>query len=108
MIALWVLPALPLVGFLANGLLGTRLGKSFVSAVGVGSAGLTTVLAFSRLIPYLQGRGAPVVEPFGSWILAGSLSIDLSFRLDPLSALMLSFVTFVGFLIHVYSIGYMR
>ena len=37
MIALWVLPALPLVGFLANGLLGTRLGKSFVSAVGVGS-----------------------------------------------------------------------
>jgi NADH-quinone oxidoreductase subunit L len=108
MIALWVLPALPLLGFLVNGFLGKRLGKSFVSAVGVGSAGLTMVAAFSRLIPYLQGRGAPIVEPYGNWILAGSLSIDLSFRLDPLSALMLSFVTFVGFLIHVYSIGYMR
>ena len=40
--------------------------------------------------------------------MAGDFSADLSFRLDPLSALMVSFVTFVGFLIHVYSIGYMR
>src|SRR5438105_11305995 len=39
---------------------------------------------------------------------AGRFSVDLSFRLEPLSALMIAFVTFVGFLIHVYSIGYMR
>ena len=108
MIALWVLPALPLLGFALNALLGKRLGKSFVSAVGVGSAGLATLAAYSRLIPYLRAHGEPVVEPLASWIVAGGLSIDLSFRLDPLSALMLSFVTFVGFLIHVYSIGYMR
>ena len=108
MTSLWVLPALPLAGFALNALLGRKMGKSFVSVVGVGSAALTTVAAYGRLIPYFAGSGAPVVEPAGSWILAGSLSIDLSFRLDPLSALMLSFVTFVGFLIHVYSIGYMR
>ncbi|MEP6994675.1 MAG: NADH-quinone oxidoreductase subunit L [Acidobacteriota bacterium] len=108
MIALWVLPVLPLLGFLVNGLLGKRLGKSFVSAVGVGSAALATLAAYSRLVPYLTASGRPIVEPVGGWILAGSLSIDLSFRLDPLSALMLSFVTFVGFLIHVYSVGYMR
>ncbi|HEY4231411.1 MAG TPA: NADH-quinone oxidoreductase subunit L [Thermoanaerobaculia bacterium] len=109
MIALWVIPVIPLVGFALNGLLGTRLGKSFVSAVGVGSAGLATIAAYSRLIPYLSsGGGTPMIEPYGSWIVAGSLSIDLSFRLDPLSALMLSFVTFVGFLIHVYSVGYMH
>jgi NADH-quinone oxidoreductase subunit L len=108
MIELWVIPLLPLLGFALNGLLGKRLGKSFVSAVGVGSAGLATVAAYARLIPYLSSGGATVVEPYGSWIVAGTLSIDLSLRLDPLSALMLSFVTFVGFLIHVYSIGYMR
>jgi NADH-quinone oxidoreductase subunit L len=108
MTSLWVLPALPLAGFALNALLGRKMGKSCGSVVGVGSAALATVAAYGRLIPYFAGSGAPVVEPAGSWILAGSLSIDLSFRLDPLSALMLSFVTFVGFLIHVYSIGYMR
>ena len=45
MIALWVIPVIPLAGFVLNGLLGTRLGKSFVSAVGVGSAGLATLAA---------------------------------------------------------------
>jgi NADH-quinone oxidoreductase subunit L len=105
---LWLIPVLPLAGFAINALLGTRLGKSFVSAVGVGSAGLATLAAYSRLIPYLQGDHGVVIENAGSWIVAGDLSLDIAFRLDPLSALMLGFVTFVAFLIHVYSIGYMR
>ena len=105
---LWIIPALPLLGFAVNALFGKRLGKSFVSAVGVGSAALATVVAYSRLIPFLSGDHATVVEPLGNWILAGTFSVDFSLRLDPLSALMLSFVTFVGFLIHVYSIGYMH
>ena len=105
---LWLIPAIPLVGFAVNGLLGTRLGKSFVSAVGVGAAGLTTLAAYSRLIPFATGSHATVVEPVTSWIAVANLSIDLSFRLDPLSALMLSFVTFVALLIHIYAIGYMH
>src|SRR5262249_24553013 len=105
---LWLIPAIPLAGIVVNALLGTRLGKSFVSAVGVGAAGLATLVAYSRLIPFAAGTHATVVEPVASWIAVGNLSVDLAFRLDPLSALMLSFVTFVAFLIHIYSIGYMH
>jgi NADH-quinone oxidoreductase subunit L len=107
-VALWIVPALPLAGFLLCLLGGARLGKSFVSAVGVGSIGLATLAAWTRLVAYLRGGGAPVVERLAPWIAAGNFSVDLSFRLDSLSALMVSFVTFVGFLIHVYSIGYMK
>jgi NADH-quinone oxidoreductase subunit L len=106
-VALWVVPALPLAGFLLCLLLGRRLGKPFVSAVGAGSVGLATIAAWSRLLPYLTAGGAPIVEKVAPWIAAGDFSVDLSLRLDALSALMVSFVTFVGFLIHVYSIGYM-
>ncbi|HEY3204590.1 MAG TPA: NADH-quinone oxidoreductase subunit L, partial [Thermoanaerobaculia bacterium] len=105
---LWLIPAIPLAGFAVNGLLGTRLGKSFASAVGCGAAGLTTIVAYSRLIPFVAGDRHPAVETAATWMTAGNFSVDLSFRLDPLSALMLSFVTFVGFLIHIYSIGYMH
>ncbi len=108
MTPLWLIPIIPLAGFAVNALLGTRLGKSFVSAIGVGAAGLATLAAYSRLIPYLSGEHGTIIENYGSWIVAGDLSLDLAFRLDPLSALMLSFVTFVAFLIHVYAIGYMH
>jgi NADH-quinone oxidoreductase subunit L len=105
---LWVLPAIPLAGFAINALLGTRFGKSFVTAVGVGAAGLATLAAYSRLVPFVAGSHATVVETVTNWMTVGTLSIDISFRLDPLSALMLAFVTFVAFLIHVYAIGYMH
>jgi NADH-quinone oxidoreductase subunit L len=107
-VPLWIVPALPLVGFLLCLLLGRRLGKSFVSSVGVGSVGLATLAAWARLFPYLAGDGKPIVEKVAPWIVAGNFSVDVSLRLDPLSGLMVSFVTFVGFLIHVYSIGYMK
>ena len=109
MTPLWLLPALPLAGFLLCLFLGRRLGKAFVSAVGVGSVGLATAAAAMRLVPYFSsGEGSPSVETLAPWIRAGNFSVDLSLRLDPLSALMVSFVTFVGFLIHVYSVGYMK
>ncbi|HEX7253351.1 MAG TPA: NADH-quinone oxidoreductase subunit L [Thermoanaerobaculia bacterium] len=108
MLPLWVIPALPLLGFVVCGLAGKKMGKSFVSAVGVGSVLLATVAAFTRLIPFAAGSREPAVEKLASWIAAGHFSVDLSFRLDPLSALMTSFVTFVGFLIHVYSTSYMH
>ncbi len=107
-IPLWLVPALPLAGFLVNGLAGKKLGKSFVSAVGVGSVGLSTVAASARLLPFFAGDHAAVVERIAPWFSAGGFSAELAMRLDPLSALMTSFVTFVGFWIHVYSVGYMR
>jgi NADH-quinone oxidoreductase subunit L len=109
---LWLIPILPLAGFLLCGLLGRRLGNRFVTFCGVGSVALAAAAAFSRLIPYARevfaGNAEPVIERYGSWIHAGDVSIDFALRLDPLSGVMLAFVTFVGFLIHVYSVGYMH
>ncbi len=104
---LWLIPALPLAGFLLCIFLGRRLGKGFVTAVGVGSVALATIAAFARLLPFFGGDHAAIVETLTDWITAGSFAVDLSFRLDSLSVLMVSFVTFVGFLIHLYSVGYM-
>ncbi|HEY7370394.1 MAG TPA: NADH-quinone oxidoreductase subunit L [Thermoanaerobaculia bacterium] len=106
--SLWWILALPFAGFLANILLGPRLGKRFVSVVATGTVAAATLIAFSRLIPFVSGTRETVIESIGSWISTDRLSVDLALRLDPLSALMLSFVTFVGFLIHVYSVGYMH
>ena len=106
---LWLIPALPLAGFLVNGLLGKSLGKSFVSG-GRRRIGRRWRRRPPRRgsLPYLAGDHAPIVERVGEWIRAGDFSAEIAFRLDPLSALMIGFVTFVAFLIHVYSIGYMH
>jgi NADH-quinone oxidoreductase subunit L len=107
-LSLWLVPALPLAGFLLCLLVGPRAGKRFVSVVGPGSVFLATVVAWARLVPFAMGDRAPVVERLGPWITVANFSVDLAVRLDVLSALMVSFVTFVGFLIHLYSIGYME
>src|SRR5450830_1364089 len=98
-IPLLLIPLLPLGGFLVCGLFGKKLGKGFVTACGAGSAGLATIAAYVRLAPYaagvFSGNAAPLVERYGSWIRLGDFSVDFAMRLDPLSAVMLSFVTFV-------------
>ncbi len=109
--ALWAIAALPLAGFLANGLLAFRAPdrKRLVSVIGPGVTGAAFVIA---LVNFLRMRTAdlhgPVVETFWQWIVVGGLRIDAAFQLDPLSMLMTLIITGVGFLIHVFSIGYMR
>ena len=105
---LWLLPALPLAGaaiLLAGAM---RFSHRTTSVVGVGSIGLTLVLALTALVQYAGMHGETVIRPLFRWIAAGEIAIDFSLRLDALSAVMLFFVTFVGFLIHVYSVGYMH
>jgi NADH-quinone oxidoreductase subunit L len=99
---------LPLAGFLLNGILGNRLGKSFVSAVGCG----LPILAFavtvkSFLLLGSSGAGALLDQAY-TWATIGGSSFDVSFYFDALSAVMALIVTGVGSLIHVYSIGYMK
>ncbi|HQR45622.1 MAG TPA: NADH-quinone oxidoreductase subunit L [Thermoanaerobaculia bacterium] len=129
MTSLWWIPALPLLGFVLNGAvaLASSTGRArrgegggplpygerlFHGVVGVGTVGLSGVLAFAALVPWAQqsmaGGALPVVETAFRWMFAGDFSVDVAFRLDALSALMLSFVTFVGTLIHLYSVGYMQ
>jgi NADH-quinone oxidoreductase subunit L len=104
---LWLIPVLPFVGFLLNGLLGRRLPNAVVSAIALlfTAAPLVMVLNialhFSSLtLPHLEWFTTP-------WIATGTFRADFDFLLDPLSLVMLLIVTGVGFLIHIYSVGYM-
>jgi len=106
---LWLIPVIPLIGFLLNGLIGPRAGKGFVSAVGVGtsllSAILTTIATFEYLARYQHGeRHLDVVY---TWFSSGGIGTDVAFQFDPLSIVMALVVTWVGSLIHLYSVGYM-
>ena len=106
---LWLIPLLPFAGFLLNGLFGKRLGKGFVTAVallaslGAAVAGTIAVVQYHAAYP----TGERHVNLVYNWISSGSVRADLAFQLDPLSVVMLMVVTWVGFLIHLYSVGYM-
>ena len=108
---LWLIPLLPLAGFLVNGVIGRRLPKALVSAIALAAplAALAVVVRAALLAwPGVGSMALPYIGacPF-NWIDAGSLHIEVSFVLDQLSLIMLLVVTGVGFLIHVYSVGYM-
>ena len=117
---LWLIPLLPFAGFLLNGILGSRLPRWLVSTIGLlapfalfraGAERIRAHFNLCRELRRLQPVGAaalPYVETFPHpWIAIGGLHADFSFFLDPLSLVMLLVVTGVGFLIHVYSVGYM-
>ena len=109
---IWLIPLLPFAGFLINGILGRRLPKWLVTTVAL-LAPLTAfalvLTAVSSLLGPEDGPSPlPYVETFGHWINLGTLHIDFTFVLDQLSLVMLLVVTGVGFLIHIYSVGYMH
>jgi len=109
---LWLIPLLPFAGFLLNGILGARLPKWLVTLIGLAAplisfgVVLNAARSFFGMGPALASL--PYVEtcPF-PWISIGTLHVDFSFVLDQLSLVMLMVVTGVGFLIHIYSVGYM-
>jgi len=106
---LWLVPALPLFGAILNGIGAGKLPRKLVSAIGVGSVGAALLIALGCLRTLLA---SPAEERFFqqtlfSWIDSGDLSVAVRLGLDPLSAVMMLVVTGVGFLIHVYSTGYM-
>lgn len=105
----WLVPLLPLLGFLINGLLGKKLGESVVSWVGCGSVGLSFLVSIGVLFELLKYPPAQrliqkIVFP---WVWSGSFRIDIGFQVDPLSTVMILVVSGVGFFIHLYSVGYM-
>jgi NADH-quinone oxidoreductase subunit L len=107
---LWLIPVWPLIGFLVNGFLGRRIGNRAVGAIACGSVGLS-LLASVGAVRELLARppeARRVGEVLGPWIGAGTFQADWGLLLDPLSAVMILVVSGVGFLIHVYSIGYMH
>ena len=103
---LWLIPAIPLAGFLVNGLLGRRLPKPAVTAVALAGA----MLSFAWVLRVLLGLGGldqPHTERYFEWIASGDFRVGFDFTVDRLTAVMLLVVTGVGSLIHVYAVGYM-
>ena len=102
---------LPLIGFLINGLLGRKLNSERLSGIiGSGVVGLSFAIAVTIFFDLLKAppeERSHVVQ-FFTWIAAGSFSVNVAYQIDQLSILMTLVVTGVGFLIHVYSIGYMH
>jgi len=104
---LWIFPALPLLGAAINGFVGKRRPRSFNCGVACTTVGLAFLYALYLF--FTAGFGEhPIIETVAPWIGAGSFHADFTFYLDPLSMLMTLVVTGVGFLIHVYSTGYME
>ncbi len=106
---LWLILAFPLLGFLINGIFGNKFNRVTVSLVACGAVGISFVwsaVLFFRLIA-LPPESRIYVEKLFDWISAGKFNAAFSFYLDPLSALMILMVSGVGFLIHIYSHGYM-
>mgnify|MGYP005842246109 CR=1 FL=1 len=103
---LWLIPALPLIGFAVNGVLGRRLPKAMISVIGAGSVALA-LLWVVKTLAALGPLESAHVERYGTWIESGIVNIGLEFAVDRLTAVMLLVVTGVGLLIHIYSIGYM-
>jgi NADH-quinone oxidoreductase subunit L len=109
---LWLIPLLPFAGFLINGTLGRRLPRVLVSAVALIptfiSACLWVWLWFTMKAPGAPESIQSVITLFGNnWIQISGFHADFAFTVDHLTLIMLGVVTGVGFLIHVYSVGYM-
>src|SRR5436309_4939965 len=103
---LWLIPILPFAGAAVNGLLGKWFPKWLVTFVALAAPGASLLIALGCLWEFSQGSALTYERTLYMWT-AGDLNIPVAFLLDHLSAVMLFIVTFVGFLIHVYSVGYM-
>ncbi|HEY8736427.1 MAG TPA: NADH-quinone oxidoreductase subunit L [Candidatus Dormibacteraeota bacterium] len=95
----------PLAGFLVNALFGRALPRRISGWVGAGSIGLAFVFALAILVQVIGGQHMD--QTYFTWWSSGLFFVPFNLYVDPLSTLMILVITGVGFLIHVYSIGYM-
>jgi NADH-quinone oxidoreductase subunit L len=107
---LWVVPAAPFAGFLILALAGSRLSRAVVAAIGTGSVGLSMLTAFFTGYSFVIAPTHPqaYVQVLWTWMDVAAFSPRIAFYLDALSLIMVLVITFVGFLIHLYSSGFMR
>jgi NADH-quinone oxidoreductase subunit L len=108
---LWIIPLLPLVGSAINGIFGWNWSKTTINAVALGSTGLSFLCAIEAVrefLDYFAQYHQPFTKHFVDWIVAyKDLTIGFDLQIDHLTVVMLLVVTGVGFLIHIYSTGYM-
>lgn len=106
---MWLIPALPLLGFLILATLGGRMHSAGVAAVGTGSVGLSMLASAAAVWLFWVSppSGGSVTVTLWQWVSAGGFSPSVSLTLDALSAVMILVVTVIGFLIHLYSVRFM-
>jgi len=100
------LTALPLAGFLVNGLLGARLPKWLVASIACALPALAFVVSVT-LFAQLSRDGTPISQTLFTWAAMPDFNVDAAFYFDEITAVMCLIVTGIGTLIHIYSIGYM-
>ena len=99
---------LPFLGFIINGLGAKKISRNLAGIIGSGTVLASFILSVVAFNGILQGSLPSSPVSLFTWIEAGNLRIPFSFLVDRLSVLMMMIITGVGFLIHVYSIGYMK
>ncbi|MDD3579965.1 MAG: NADH-quinone oxidoreductase subunit L [Desulfobacca sp.] len=106
----WLVPLVPILGFLFNGLLGKRVPKWLVSLVGCSVIGIPFLIVILIFREYLQlpADAKPVEVVVYNWISSGNFNALAAFLVDPLSLIMMLVVSGVSFIIHIYSVGYMH
>jgi NADH-quinone oxidoreductase subunit L len=106
---LWIILLLPLLGSVINGLLGSRWPNKIVNTVAIGATGLSFLSALEAVREFsaLSPEQIPWVKQYFTWITAGDFRAGFDLQLDQLTVVMLLVVTGVGWLIHIYSTGYM-
>ena len=106
---LWIIPLLPLLGAAVNGLLGRTWPNKIINSVAIGATGLSFLAALEAVREFflLSPEQIPWVKQYFSWIEAGNFRAGFDLQVDQLTLVMLLVVTGVGWLIHIYSTGYM-
>src|ERR1700758_1781513 len=112
---IYLVPLLPLLGFVILGLWGRKHFKKLSGIMGTGLLLLSTALALYTAAHYFLGDGKQgdiyrsIIPVTFTWLrFSSSLSIDMGILLDPISVMMLVVVTFVSLMVHIFSIGYMK
>ena len=104
---LWLIPLLPFAGFLINGTLGRRLPRAAVSAIALLFTALPAAIVAWLWMTMRATGELTMSSNAGPWIQVTGFQADFAFTVDHLTLIMLGVVTGVGFIIHIYSVGYM-
>ncbi len=107
MYPVWLIPALPLLGFLLLLVTEGRLSKVPVAIIGAGSVGGAAVVTLLVTLDFLNGGQVPISQTLWTWIEVGNFAPRITLVVDGLSVVMLGVITGIGFLIHLYATGYM-
>src|SRR5687767_3988078 len=104
---LWLIPALPLTGALILILTGGNLSRAVAAIVGAGSVGLAAILTIVIGLNFISSGEQSFHQVLWTWMDVEGFTPAFAFYLDDLSVVFIFVITFVGFLIHIYSIGFM-